>query len=429
MRTADGTVRGSVTCLSFCFLLCVDGELVCAEGCTQVTGVMAMMMTGRVLLVCALCVLWCGVYAVANVGDDVEMELEEESESLPSGRPGADEGGQRETKGSFQPESETAKGSLGAGKAKDAKQQDGFVITTAKTPDGADGKMKAEKSKTQEEKVVTEQTENILSPNKDVKTLQLTSARAEEEVPARRGKASEKTPPGAPPATPGVMSPAENGNSAENSTVAPGKEIVISEDIPNQSRGNKNPEDGLAAAMSSTKKMETAEARPSPPEKNETPGDSKARTNNEETSPEGVATMKKREILLDEEVANKLQKEGLASTTSNQEGGSSDGHAELTPPTNSATSNAANADADTDTDKGIPNNNLEADGPATAEAHQDEKKEENTQEPTPPNSSAIINQTLPPGDSDSSTAVSHTTSPLFLLIVVCAAAAAAVVAA
>ncbi|RNC54213.1 mucin-associated surface protein (MASP) [Trypanosoma cruzi] len=44
----------------FFFLLCVGGELVCAEGCTQVTGVMAMMMTGRVLLVCALCVLWCG---------------------------------------------------------------------------------------------------------------------------------------------------------------------------------------------------------------------------------------------------------------------------------------------------------------------------------------------------------------------------------
>ncbi|EKF28293.1 mucin-associated surface protein (MASP), putative, partial [Trypanosoma cruzi marinkellei] len=39
---------------------CADGELVCAEGCRQVTGVMAMMMTGRVLLVCALCVLWCG---------------------------------------------------------------------------------------------------------------------------------------------------------------------------------------------------------------------------------------------------------------------------------------------------------------------------------------------------------------------------------
>ncbi|RNC35337.1 mucin-associated surface protein (MASP) [Trypanosoma cruzi] len=44
--------------------LCVDGELVSAEGYAQVTGVMAMM-TGRVLLVCALCVLWCGVSVVA----------------------------------------------------------------------------------------------------------------------------------------------------------------------------------------------------------------------------------------------------------------------------------------------------------------------------------------------------------------------------
>ncbi|RNE96337.1 mucin-associated surface protein (MASP), partial [Trypanosoma cruzi] len=46
--------------------LCVDVLLVCAEGYTQLTGVMAMMMTGCVLLVCALCVLWCvagGVYA------------------------------------------------------------------------------------------------------------------------------------------------------------------------------------------------------------------------------------------------------------------------------------------------------------------------------------------------------------------------------
>ncbi|RNC42829.1 mucin-associated surface protein (MASP) [Trypanosoma cruzi] len=49
----------SVAAVSVAFSLCVDVLLVCAEGCTQLTGVMAMM-TGRVLLVCALCVLWCG---------------------------------------------------------------------------------------------------------------------------------------------------------------------------------------------------------------------------------------------------------------------------------------------------------------------------------------------------------------------------------
>ncbi|KAF5216606.1 Mucin-associated surface protein (MASP) subgroup S079 [Trypanosoma cruzi] len=48
---------------------CVDGELVCAEGCTQVTGVMAMMMTGRVLLVCALCVLCCGAGGRCDEGE------------------------------------------------------------------------------------------------------------------------------------------------------------------------------------------------------------------------------------------------------------------------------------------------------------------------------------------------------------------------
>ncbi|KAF5217208.1 Mucin-associated surface protein (MASP) [Trypanosoma cruzi] len=57
----------TVSCLFFCFLS-VDVLLVCAEGCTQVTGVMAMMMTGRVLLVCALCVLWCGA-GVAHARD------------------------------------------------------------------------------------------------------------------------------------------------------------------------------------------------------------------------------------------------------------------------------------------------------------------------------------------------------------------------
>ncbi|RNF11884.1 putative mucin-associated surface protein (MASP) [Trypanosoma cruzi] len=57
----------------------VDGELVCAEGCTQVTGVMAMMMTGRVLLVCALCVLWCGA-AVGTEGDGSEEMADPSSE-------------------------------------------------------------------------------------------------------------------------------------------------------------------------------------------------------------------------------------------------------------------------------------------------------------------------------------------------------------
>ncbi|EKF30753.1 mucin-associated surface protein (MASP), putative [Trypanosoma cruzi marinkellei] len=53
--------------------LCVDVKLVCAEGYTQVTGViMAMMMTGRVLLVCVLCVLWCGAGS-SNAEEDMVL--------------------------------------------------------------------------------------------------------------------------------------------------------------------------------------------------------------------------------------------------------------------------------------------------------------------------------------------------------------------
>ncbi|RNE99189.1 mucin-associated surface protein (MASP), partial [Trypanosoma cruzi] len=61
----------TVTCLFFFLSLCVDVLLVCAEGYTQVTGVMAVMMAGRVLLVCALCVLWCGGAVVESVANDV----------------------------------------------------------------------------------------------------------------------------------------------------------------------------------------------------------------------------------------------------------------------------------------------------------------------------------------------------------------------
>ncbi|EAN83563.1 mucin-associated surface protein (MASP), putative, partial [Trypanosoma cruzi] len=49
---------------------------------------MAMMMTGRVLLVCALCVLWCGAAVGVSFGDSVselQGELSRASESLSKG--------------------------------------------------------------------------------------------------------------------------------------------------------------------------------------------------------------------------------------------------------------------------------------------------------------------------------------------------------
>ncbi|RNE99414.1 mucin-associated surface protein (MASP), partial [Trypanosoma cruzi] len=93
-----------VAALSLLLLsLCFEVLLVCAEGCTQMTEVMAMMMTGRVLLVCALCVLWCGAggkcdeegTAVLGGGGKILSESEElvtspeSSQGLKGGVPGA----------------------------------------------------------------------------------------------------------------------------------------------------------------------------------------------------------------------------------------------------------------------------------------------------------------------------------------------------
>ncbi|RNC38339.1 mucin-associated surface protein (MASP), partial [Trypanosoma cruzi] len=378
---------------------------------------MAMMMTGRVLLVCALCVLWCGVCTVAAADTGgVEMERAEGSESLPSG-PSDGDGGKQESEGSVRQVSDTANESLVAVDGKNSKQQDGVVITTPTKPERTSGGTETEEIKRKEQK------ENPEIPNKDDKTTQLTSRPKEEEEPsAERGKAQGAALPGA---SPGVPSRAQNGNSAEDLTATPGEERALLEDHSDQPQGGKTPADGLAAEMPSREKGEARDAIPSPPAKNEkTEGGLRATTNTEKNNLENAASVQKTEILLDDEEATSNQRnEGLASTTGNQEGEPSDVHAELTPPTISAASNAANEDADTDTDKGILNNDLAAGGGATEGAQQDEKKER-AEETTPLKSVAMINETATVGDSDSSTAVSHTTSPLLLLLVVACAAAA-----
>ncbi|KAF8286633.1 Mucin-associated surface protein (MASP), subgroup S004 [Trypanosoma cruzi] len=385
---------------------------------------MAMMVTGRVLLVCALCVLWCGVCAVAAADTGgVEIKRAEGSESLPSG-PSDGDGGKQESEGSVRQVSETANESLVAVDGKNSKQQDDVVIKKPTKPERTSGGTETEEIKRKEQK------ENPEIPNKDDKTTQLTSRPKEEEEPsAERGKAQGAALPGA---SPRVPSRAQNGNPAGILTATPGEErVLLDEDHSDQPQGGKTPADGLAAEMPSREKGEARDAPPSPPAKNEKPeGDLKATTNTEKNNLENAASVQKTEILLDDEEATSNQRnEGLASTTGNQEGEQSDFHAELTPPTISAASNAANDDADKDTDKGIPNNDLAAGGAATEGAQQGENKEAKAEEKTPLKSAAMINEKTNVGDSDGSTAVSHTTSPLLLLLLVACAAAAAVVAA
>ncbi|RNF12834.1 mucin-associated surface protein (MASP), partial [Trypanosoma cruzi] len=332
-------------------------------------------------------VLWCGAAAVmCDGGANIETEKESRGSQRVSGNPDG-KGGQGEAEGSFPPESETVIKSVGAGDGKDPKQQNGVVMTPPTNPD-----RKEEEREKEKENVVTEQTQAIAGPKKGERKSQLTPTRDEEEPPAE----GVKTPQGA---------------------ASSGEEIVLLEDHSDQSHGGKNPADVLAAEMSSGEKGKAPKAPPSIPNKNEKREvDLKATTNNEKENLENVASVKKTEILLDDEEATSNQRnEGLASTTGNQESEPSNSHAELTPPSISAASNASNDDADKDTNKGNPNNDSAAGGAATEGAHQDGKKEERAEEKTPLKSVPSINDTATPGNSDGSTAVSHTTSPLLPL--------------
>ncbi|KAF8289563.1 Mucin-associated surface protein (MASP), subgroup S099 [Trypanosoma cruzi] len=103
-----------------------------------------------------------------------------------------------------------------------------------------------------------------------------------------------------------------------------------------------------------------------------------------------------------------------------------DDSAESRPPSPMANGGAANNDSDKSTEDGIPNSDPAADGAGTREEKQNENKDANPKE-TPVTATAMKTTTATTGDSDGSTAVSHTTSPLLLLLVVFACAAAAAV--
>ncbi|EAN87005.1 Mucin-associated surface protein (MASP) [Trypanosoma cruzi] len=102
-----------------------------------------------------------------------------------------------------------------------------------------------------------------------------------------------------------------------------------------------------------------------------------------------------------------------------------DDHEESGPPSPTANGDAANNEADNSTEEGIPNSDQAADGAGTAEGKQNENKDANPKE-TPVTAAAMKNTTATTGDSDGSTAVSHTTSPLLLLLLVVACGAAVV---
>ncbi|KAF8307116.1 Mucin-associated surface protein (MASP), subgroup S100 [Trypanosoma cruzi] len=150
---------------------------------------------------------------------------------------------------------------------------------------------------------------------------------------------------------------------------------------------------------------------------------------NGQSSPEVLGDVKQSEEVQGEKDSNdNPQTNSVASIAANQQNETSAGHAESGPPSPTANGDAANNEADNSTEEGMPNSDPASDGAGTAEGKQNENKDANPKK-TPVTAAAMKNTTATTGDSDGSTVVSHTTSPLLLLLVVACAAAAAVVAA
>ncbi|KAF5216992.1 Mucin-associated surface protein (MASP), subgroup S099 [Trypanosoma cruzi] len=150
---------------------------------------------------------------------------------------------------------------------------------------------------------------------------------------------------------------------------------------------------------------------------------------NGDSSPETLGDVQQpEEVQGEKDSNNNSQTKSVASIAANQHNEPSADHGESGPPSPTANGDAANNDSDKSTEDGIPNSDPASDAPGTAEGKQNENKEANPKE-TPVTATAMKNTTATTGDSDGSTAISHTTSPLLLLLVFACAAAAAVVAA
>ncbi|PBJ69801.1 mucin-associated surface protein (MASP) [Trypanosoma cruzi] len=330
------------------------------------------MMTGRVLLVSALCVLWCGVSVVAEVNVDkgTEMRKDEkfDSSQLVAGIVGAEE---HVTQDSVKEGSENGNQSLGAQTGNGINQDNGVIMASpANTVRGEE----------------EEEIEGLKSSIEVEETSQLTLP--QEGVPT----------PSEPLAT------TLNGNPGGTLNTTPAKE---------------QPSYDEGSAQEERLKLPTIKAPPAAAAAAEATTQAKDENPAFEDDP---SVQQVEASQHDMESRSASRKEGTIPTTVTKTDRPTEVNAESTPTSPSASKGAITNGADKGNEEGIPKNDQAADGEAKKEAQQGENKEENANKTATLEAAAITNDTATIGDSDGSTAVSHTTSPLLLLVVACAAA-------
>ncbi|KAF8288538.1 Mucin-associated surface protein (MASP), subgroup S008 [Trypanosoma cruzi] len=386
---------------------------------------MAMRMTGRVLLVCALCVLWCGGAAVAAGGDgdndgrDVDseslLENAESGMSLPSS-----------------PESRIQLKTVSNSPPKHVEE----AHTPAKESSEEEGEAGEDEVTVQSEERQQEEDENALQVN-ERKTPELL-IKKNETPQAREGEGSltatpmegspttpgpqaltlQVPPPPQPPAASGVGEADGGPVGVEGPISGPPSGDASSSPISNDGHASGN-NGGALSTQDTTSLKNNEQSGPTAssgnaPLNGETP---------ERSTPDA------------QQHSSDTQENGTSQTADGDAAHSAAGQSAMgTKGSSGVSTTASNAPT-------TPQPQLPAPPVPTTATVTGAPAEKPTAERSPPpadatsgeglaaTNTAQTNDTVTPGDSDSSTAVSHTTSPLLLLLVVACAAAAAVVAA
>ncbi|RNF07211.1 mucin-associated surface protein (MASP), partial [Trypanosoma cruzi] len=407
----------------------VDVLLVCAEGYTQVTGVMAMMMTGRVLLVCALCVLWCGgggVYAgdidnSAVGGCMTSGVVGTNCSHVPSGCD------KTVPKPPFRSALPITVLQADAPEGKDLTSQGGNLNSSESSGTGSSGRSGGGKQSGQSG---VSGGDHLPNPS---------SSGSSTRPPTHDGNAVPQDP--EEDSSPQNKKSLEKAVQSETKTPAEPKvdEVPTSEPDPQQigaealvtvgGTGNEARREAEDTNKASSGKQLTKETEPLPPA-----GGIPPEPDGTHTSPETNAVNSASENEPESNSLERPSEDGEAGQQDKEADTQGTREAEVTQgkaasPISTSGSGSAQSEADADGDdpqrpnpEGPQNDGTEAGdthGPTAASNAAPQAAKATT---------AQTNGTVTPGDSDGGTAVSHTTSPLLLLLVLCAAAAAAVAA-
>ncbi|KAF5218355.1 mucin-associated surface protein [Trypanosoma cruzi] len=359
------------------------------------------MMTGRVLLVCALCVLWCGTAGAAADGSEERADLSGiGGESLP------------ESKGiGKSPEGPQGKkdeaGDVNGKKPPAPSEDEGEEDEEEDDADGEEEEREEETVDPAETEIPNGQTkEEASSPpqSKHEKGPTPPAAAAAEGIPIKQSPATPVQPTiqGQPPTAAAAPSP-------EDSPVPAASAATVTPAVTSSEQGNMP----AAARKKDEKQSEDIDQA----------------QENEQPNPQDVVLVQQSQGVHESKESNNNPRDpASASATANQLDATFNGHGEPAQTTSSTKSVFESNDANSGTEEGITKDDPTADGAGTNDTKNSQNKHDNTKE-TPVQATAMKGATATTGDSDGSTAVSHTTSALLLLLVVACAAAAAVVAA